>query len=51
MRALHETDRKFMLMIIAEDVELIGVVVKKIEGDVGEVVFSGLLGSDSVEYT
>ena len=40
MRELHEGYRKVMLMMIAGDVELLGVVVKKIDVDVDEVVFS-----------
>ena len=49
MRALYEPDRKVMLMMIAEDVDLLGVVVKKIGVDVFEVVFGSLLGTDSLE--
>ena len=37
------------MMIIADDVVLLGVVVKKLEADVGEVVFGGLFGTDPVE--
>ena len=38
-----------MLMMIAEDGLLHGVVVTKLEKDVGEVVFGVLLGTDPVE--
>ena len=42
-------DPEVMLMIIAEEVVLPGVVVKELEADVVEVVLGGLLGSDPVE--
>ena len=38
-------------MMNAEDIELLRVVMKKIEAAVGGVVFVGLLGTDPVETT
>ena len=49
MKALLVPGPENMLMMVAEDVELPGVVVKKLEADVGQVVFGGLLSSDPDE--
>ena len=38
-----------MLIMIAEDIVLTGVVVTKLDANVGEVVIGGLMGSDPVK--
>ena len=51
MKPLCKPDPEVMLIMIADDVVLPGIVVTKLEANVGEVILGGFLGTDPVKTT